>query len=307
MQITVKGFEEFLPKFCDLETTKDEKNWTQENPLWGHCAIASAVAQNLFGGKLLRASLAHVSGFGPRDSHYINLLPDGTKKDFSASQFCENYPQNLEWQERTREYVLFGPEDARPEVRAVFDDTRTRYKLLAWRFARLLTDNNPLFGDKIYRRCFNAALESRCQKMWFGCVIVRDVADDDYEVAYEGCNQTIGPLKSLCEPECIRFKIQSRTESMLGACGHAEEFAIWEMVKRGVPLRTCELYVAGFHTNGMPWFKNAPEHTCLRCAVQMYNAGIRKIYVPVVDRWVGITPEEALETARAYATQEKKV
>ncbi len=93
---------------------------------------------------------------------------------------------------------------------------------------------------------------------------------------------------------------------MLGACGHAEE-GLWEVVHKGIPVRECELYIAGLHANGLPWLKQAAEHTCLRCAVQMHNAHLKTIYVPVVDRWAGITPERALATARFYATKEKIV
>jgi len=43
------------------------------------------------------------------------------------------------------------------------------------------------------------------------------------------------------------------------------------------------------------------------CAVQIYNFGVKKIHVPVVDKWVALSAERALETALAYATGEKKI
>lgn len=136
--------------------------------------------------------------------------------------------------------------------------------------------------------------------MKFGCVITHNG-----EVVYEGCNKTIAPLQSLCEPRCIRFGIASRTESMIGACGHAEE-GMWDVIHRGIPISECELYVAGVYPDGLPWLKISAEHTCLRCAVQMHNARVKAVYVPVRDRWAGITTEKALETALAYAMQEKR-
>lgn len=288
-ELTPDRFKEILATICDEGTSQDSNGWTPGNPLWGHCAVVSLVAQNLFGVELLRASLTEVPRFEHMRSHYWNKLADGNIEDFTKPQFGENYPNGLKAEVRARSYVLSYPE------------TVKRYKLLAIRLAKVVSEGNPIFDDQFYQKCFYAAMDSSCQKMKFGCVITRGG-----EVVYEGCNNTIEPLKLLCEPKCIRLSITSRTESMLGACGHAEE-GLWEVVHKGIPVHECELYIAGFHANGLPWLKKAAEHTCLRCAVQMYNAHLKTIYVPVVDRWIGITPEQALEAARSYATQEKTV
>lgn len=287
--ITAQQLKELLPSICDRETSQDPDRWTSENPLWGHCAVASLIAQNLFGGELLRVPLTEVPGFGHMRSHYWNRLADGSVEDFTRPQFGKQYPVGLKAETRDRSYVLSFPETAK------------RYKLLAFRLAKSLSNGNLLFENTLYQRCFYAALDSPCQKMKFGCVIVRNE-----KVVYEGFNKTIKALKSLCEPKCIRFSIISRTESMLGACGHAEE-GLWEVVHQGIPINECDLYVAGIYPNGLPWLKKQAEHTCLRCAVQMYYAKIQRIYVTVVDRWEEISTERALETALAYATQKKKV
>jgi deoxycytidylate deaminase len=163
-------------------------------------------------------------------------------------------------------------------------------------------DNNTIFDDAIYRKCFNAAADSECQKMKFGTVILHGS-----EVVYEGTNAVIEPLRSLCEPKCIRLEIASRTEQMLGACCHAEELGLWAVAKQGILLSECKLYVAGFYPNNSPYLKKAPEHTCLRCSVQMYNSGVGIIYVPVNDHWAGISGEEAVKTATAYALGNKRV
>jgi len=76
-------------------------------------------------------------------------------------------------------------------------ETKRRYKLLAFRLAKVLNNGNALFGDPIYQQCFDAALDSECQKMEFGCVIMGNV-----NVIYSGCNETIEPLKSICDPKC---------------------------------------------------------------------------------------------------------
>lgn len=287
---TVEQFKQLLPTICDGETTQDAEHWTPENPMYGHCAVVSLVAQNLFGGELLRASLEEVPEFAHMRSHYWNRLPDGTEVDFTAPQFGGRYPNGLISAPRERSYALS------------YIETVKRYKLLAWRLAKALSNDNPLFEDGFYRQCFDAALDSLCQKMKFGCVITHFS-----HVIYKGCNATIPGLKTLCEPNCIRFGIVSRTESMLGACGHAEEIGLWTVVRQGRPLEGKRLYVAGFYPNGLPWIKERAEHTCLRCAVQMHYAGIQDIVVPTVIGWVGMSAEVALKTALAYALGEKKV
>jgi hypothetical protein len=38
----------------------------------------------------------------------------------------------------------------------------------------------------------------------------------------------------------------------------------------------------------------------------MHGANLRRIFVPVIDRWEALTTEEALRSALAYATGEKR-
>lgn len=302
-KVIIERFIELLPSICDKETSSDPKNWTSKNPLWGHCAVVSLVAQNLFGGKLARASLEDTE-FAIMGSHYWNILPDGTGEDFSVSQF-QGRKLILTASERTRDYVLYDPKTGKPR------EIMARYKFLAFRLAKALSNNNPLFDNDTYKRCFYAALESPCQKMKFGCVLRYYRDYERIGVArweeVETHNKTIEPLRSFCEPSCIRLNIPSRTESMIGACGHAEELALWEATKKFVPVGYSEMYVAGLYDNCLPYIKSEPTFTCLRCAVQIYHSGVRRIYVPVVNYWEGLTSEECVKTARAYATGEKKV
>ncbi len=152
-KLTPSGFKEILPAICDQETSQDSNGWTLENPLWGHCAVVSLVAQNLFGGELLRASLTEVPGFEHMRSHYCNRLADGSVDDFTKPQFGANYPSALESEVRARSYVLSFPETAK------------RCKLLTIRLAKAVSEGNPIFDDPIYQKCFYAALDSPCQKM----------------------------------------------------------------------------------------------------------------------------------------------
>ncbi|MEX0877787.1 MAG: hypothetical protein WDZ40_02920 [Candidatus Spechtbacterales bacterium] len=116
-------FKELLPKICDKDTTLDPDGWTRKNPLWGHCAVVSVLAQRLFGGELLRASLEGTD-FAHMRSHYWNRLFGDTVEDFTANQFGNNYPLGLgpKAETRTVEYVLSNPE------------TKKRYELLLERF-----------------------------------------------------------------------------------------------------------------------------------------------------------------------------
>jgi len=294
--VTREGFAAILPTICDSETSADPDGWTPENPLWGHCAVVALIAQDLFGGTLHRASLGGTP-YARMRSHYCNrIASDGMSElralewcDFTNPQFGDAYPTGLQWEERSREYALSNAK------------TLARYKEMTYRLARRIHGGNGIFSDAIYRRCFMAALDSPCRKMRFGCVITHQG-----KAVYEGANRTIEPLASMCAGTCIRFGIASRTESMLGACGHAEE-GVWDVVHQGIPINECELYVAGLDMRGLPWLKTAREHTCLRCAAQMYRAKLRGVWVPVINRWEKLTVEEALETARAYATKEKSV
>lgn len=282
-KLTLEDLKRALEKSWSRETSADSENWTPENPTWGQCTVTALIVQDYFGGKLMRTK---VDEFG---SHYWNKLPDGEEKDLTRSQFPEGtiIPPG---KTKSRKYALSYPK------------TRRRYALL-----RLAVDDqissNPLFSDKLYQTCFETALTSECQKMKFACLIVYKK-----EVVVKAYNKVIEPLRHLCEPECIRFKIQSRTESMIGACGHAEEWALREANELGIPLKDCSFYIAGLDAKtSKPWIKKEINHTCLRCAVQMYFAGVKKIYVPVIDRWESITSEKAVETAAAYALKEKNI
>ncbi len=129
-QLTPYDFKTLLPLICDSETSADPDNWTSENPLWGHCAVVSLLAQDIFDGELLRASLADYPEFAHMRSHYWNRLPNGTNEDFTASQFGRRYPVNLVAEPRDRSYVLSHPETAR------------RYNLLVERFRVFLKTNS---------------------------------------------------------------------------------------------------------------------------------------------------------------------
>ncbi len=294
--MTPEELRSLLRKSWSRETTADPEYWSPNYPAWGQCAVTALVVQDFFGGELLRTWVRLAddnSGRPTQGSHYWNLLPDGKEADLTREQFPKGtiVPKG---ELRTRTYVMsFAP-------------ARKRYSLLRLAVENLIQPN-PLFSDPIYQKCLEVSQASECQKMKFGCLVLYRQECKEKLVAI-ATNKIIEPLRSFCDPECIRLKIQSRTESMLGACGHAEEWALWLTIGLGIPLSGCSFYIAGFNAkNSKPWLKKEKEHTCLRCAVQMHMAGVGKIYVPVVDHWEWLNSREALETSKAYALKEKKI
>jgi deoxycytidylate deaminase len=291
-----------IAKSWARDTSFTPERWSEQNPAYGHCAVTALVVHDFLGGKFRR-----VVATGPETvSHYFNELPDGRVVDLTFRQF----PQGTQFspvEYREREYLLSNPQTAERYAKLkerVLAELNPPQKALAYKAMRESFGENPLFDDEIYRRCFYAAFDSSCQKMKFGVVITHGS-----DIIYEGANSTIPPLRELCEPECIRLGIKSRTEQMLGACGHGEELGIWAVAnaKDRIPLSECNLHVAGFYPDNRPWLKKVPEHTCLRCSTQMYNAGVGAILVPVIDYWGKISAEEAVRTAVAYARGEKAV
>ncbi|MDD5251329.1 MAG: hypothetical protein PHT12_01675 [Patescibacteria group bacterium] len=292
--VTPERLAAILPYVCDHETSSDPDGWTPENPLHGHCAVVALVAQSLFGGELVRGSLAGYPKWAHLRSHYWNRLGSDQEvrfADFTAAQFGNDRPDfGLDVELRPRDYVIGYPETAR------------RYEILTWRIASELLEPGPLADDGIHRLCLKTAVRSPCQKMRFGAVLTRAG-----RIVNADCNRTITALFSLCKPQCIRLGIQSRTESMIGACAHAEEGAVWGAIHEGIPPSECELYVAGLDMRGVPILRDEPEYTCLRCAVMMHHARLGAIYVPMATGWARLSADDALVTAKRYALGEKKL
>lgn len=124
VKITIEQFSLIVPKICFRDTSSDPEHWTDANPLWGHCAVVSLLAQDYFGGELVRASLENISEYSYPRSHYWNQLPDCSDADFTAEQY-KVMPEFKNIEIYPRERVLSYP------------DTQRRYETLVERF-RLL-------------------------------------------------------------------------------------------------------------------------------------------------------------------------
>ena len=68
------------------DTSSDLKGWTQENPSWGHSAVAAIAGQTILCGDILVYAILSIS-FAPPGPHFRNRLIDGTIVDFTDAQF----------------------------------------------------------------------------------------------------------------------------------------------------------------------------------------------------------------------------
>lgn len=121
--------QEFLTKIKQItssDTSSDPEGWTLDNPLWGHCAVVSLLAQDYFGGTIFRGSLEGIDKYIYLRSHYWNSLPEG-EIDFTAEQYPDLKFSDLLKGERSREQILSYP------------DTERRYMLLKKRFDDVLS------------------------------------------------------------------------------------------------------------------------------------------------------------------------
>ena len=58
--------------------------WSKENPARGQCVPSSLVVQDYYGGDIVRV---RVTGDGIDETHYFNVLEDGTILDTTGSQY----------------------------------------------------------------------------------------------------------------------------------------------------------------------------------------------------------------------------
>lgn len=126
---------------CSAETSADPENWTEDNPLYGHCAIIAILVQSGCEGYLLRASLESVKGYEQMRSHYWNLLPNGIEIDMSSGQFKGNDRKLVPAGQAMKDGKVITAESLLAN-----ESTAKRYALLEKRFLENL--KGPLKGPK---------------------------------------------------------------------------------------------------------------------------------------------------------------
>lgn len=151
--------------------------------------------------------------------------------------------------------------------------------------------------DGKYRRCLELAQQSPCQKRGFGCLLT-----NDRQPTVETFNWPIECAGNICQPSCIRLRMKSGADPLIGACGHAEELAIWKTINRGDLTNDAVLYVAGVSKpDNTPLILDKPSFYCLRCATAMFYSGVRGVNVYVGDQWIFMTAQEAYDSSLGFA------
>lgn len=116
-----KGFISKLREIAQRDTSADPSGWSPDNPLWGHCAVGALLAQDHYGGDLIRGSLEDIPKYAHLRSHYWNRI-DGEYVDFTSEPYPDISYQELQGEICDRERVLR------------YEDTVRRYQLLNERF-----------------------------------------------------------------------------------------------------------------------------------------------------------------------------
>lgn len=104
---------------------------TQDNPARGQCVVSSLVLQDYMGGDLQKVK---VTGDDIDETHYYNVLDDGTTIDVTARQY-----DGLAITKRQVPIDLRGRFANVREKLLADDDTQRRYELLKKRVERLMS------------------------------------------------------------------------------------------------------------------------------------------------------------------------
>jgi len=292
------------------ETSAGPELWTEENPLFGHCAVVAVLTQDFLGGKI-------VSRFFPAEwaerfqnrSHYWNILTSGENVDLPRDQFPPEFP----WDDFVNGRIgePRGDDDKRDYILNV-DATRDRYIILRGRVQRFLRENQ-IFLDAKFQRCWELAFseKAKCPKMRFACLVYnrnRLVAEDVNRNMAEQFGR--GRLCSLDGSKCYREGIRHRADPSLGDCGHAIPWCLARVFGLGYrpsDLPRLDFYEQGFYPNGEPWFCPEPEYTCISCENIFAIFGLDKIWGVYDGRWQKLLTRDSFFNAVSYVLGEKKI
>ena len=146
-----KKLKDQFTKACQKKTSSARKNWSAENPTWGHCAVVALTVQDIYGGDIVRVT--YKTRDGVSGSHYFNIMPDTSRLDLTFDQFppgTEFQPKNpwfmsnSELLKHTDDYLK--SKGFRGTVRAYMlghKDTKKRYKA----YTRTLKNKTSAYTD----------------------------------------------------------------------------------------------------------------------------------------------------------------
>lgn len=97
------------------DTSFVAEEWSLQNPARGQCVVTALVVQTYLGGDLLKFNAVFQ---GKPETHYINLLPDGTTVDLTGGQYPAGTPLtpsqiNLHGYATVRDKMMHEPETVR--------------------------------------------------------------------------------------------------------------------------------------------------------------------------------------------------
>ncbi|MES2630606.1 MAG: hypothetical protein V4611_01495 [Patescibacteria group bacterium] len=102
--------------------------WTRDNPARGQCVTSSLAVQDYFGGDIVRYQ---VNGDDIDETHYFNILDDGTVLDTTGSQY--KIPVSMR-----PKPVNLGNYSTLRDKRLADDETKYRYGLLKTKVESIL-------------------------------------------------------------------------------------------------------------------------------------------------------------------------
>lgn len=105
---------------------ESDENWSPENPARGQCVVSSLVVLDYFGGDIVRYA---VTGEGIDETHYFNVLEDGTVLDTTRSQYKD---KQVNMAEKPIDLKKNGFSSVRERCLAD-KETKYRYGILATR------------------------------------------------------------------------------------------------------------------------------------------------------------------------------
>ena len=105
-------YEEFSSAIKDVlvaDTSAHPEEWSVKDPFLGHCTVVSLLAQEIFGGEIVRVDLERVAGLEHIRRHSWNKLSNGQEIDFTSSQLPQPIPASVPRELKDRNILLSYP------------------------------------------------------------------------------------------------------------------------------------------------------------------------------------------------------
>ncbi len=299
-----------LRKCAKRDTSAGPNQWAENNPLFGHCAVAATTAHDFLGGKITSRFFPAewAKRFGNR-SHYWNVLPNGTAVDFSRDQFPPDFPLDDFMAGKLGESR--GDADMREYLLSV-SATDFRYNVLRDRI-RVFLETQPILCDEKFQRLWELAFsgESVCKKARFACLVYNGgtlIAKDVNRPMTAQFGD--GRFCALNGVSCKRENLPPRSDPSIGDCGHSIPWCLRQVFEAGYKpsdLARLDFYEQGFYPDGDPWFRPKPEYTCLACQNLFAVFGLDKVQGAYEGRWTPLWTKDSFYSCAGYALGEKKI